>query len=98
MPDYTKRLMDLENLTDGLEKDVLALQIQTGRLKSDFDSEKGTHNRVATDFENRMRAVEKAIWKATGTIAILTTLVNAIITFAIKTYVPNNNIQIKAYP
>ncbi len=61
---------------------IVRLEIQMGRLVSDAESEKETRRRVADAIdkrfivsEDRVRDVERTIWKAAGAITVISAIV-----------------------
>ena len=71
-----------ERRKDEMSERVAKLEWQMGRLVSDAESEKETRRRVAEAInqrfivsEDRVRDVEKTIWKAAGAITVISAIV-----------------------
>lgn len=65
-----------------LAERVSVLEASLSRIESDIESEKGTRNRLATDFEARIRSLERTIWKGTGAIIAIQIAVGLLISLA----------------
>ncbi len=78
------------DLQDILERTV-RLETQVGRLVSDAESEKDTRRRVAESInsrfivsEDRVRDLERTIWKAAGAITVISALVVIVVNVLMK--------------
>ena len=78
------------DLQDILERTV-RLETQVGRLVSDAESEKDTRRRVAEAInsrfivsEDRVRDLERTIWKAAGAITVISALVVIVVNVLMK--------------
>lgn len=59
---------------ESTEVRLTQIEGQLARIVSDAESEKTTRKQVNIDFENRLRAIEKTIWKAMGALGIIQTV------------------------
>ena len=80
-----------ERRKDEMSERVIRLEMQVGRLVSDAESEKETRRRVAdainTRFvvsEDRVRDVERTIWRAAGAITVISALVVIVVNVLMK--------------
>lgn len=62
---------------------VVRLEVQMGRVVSDIESEKSTRSRTNSDHEERLRAIEKTIWKASGLAIAVLAVVDVILRLTI---------------
>jgi len=80
-----------ERRKDDLSERLAVLRIQVDRLVSDAESEKETRRRVADAInhrfvvsEDRVRDVERTIWKAAGAITVISALVVIVVNVLMK--------------
>ncbi len=80
-----------ERRKDEISERISKLEWQTGRLVSDAESEKETRRRVADAInqrlivsEDRVRDVERTIWKAAGAITVISALVVIVVNVLMK--------------
>lgn len=64
-----------------MELKLQALELQMERVVSDIESEKETRARANANLDERLREVEKTIWKAVGGMGVILAVLTIVVRF-----------------